>query len=83
MAVYVQPRAAKTEYVGLHGTALKFRVAAPPVDGLANAALCRYLAEACHVPKNSVEVCFGRESRQKRILFKGISAKYIKEIFSI
>ena len=83
MNVYVQPRAAKTEYVGFHGTALKFRVAAPPLDGLANAALCQYLAEECHVPKKSVEVCFGWESRQKRILLKGISGRYIKKIFSI
>ena len=45
LSVHVQPKASHTECVGLHGNRLKFRVAAPPVDGTANETLCRYLAE--------------------------------------
>ena len=45
LALHVQPKAARTEYVGVHGDTLKFRVAAPPVDGAANEEICRYLAE--------------------------------------
>ena len=42
----VQPRASRTEIAGPHGNAIKIRVAAPPVDGLANAELIRFLAES-------------------------------------
>ena len=33
LTVHVQTKASKTEFVGMHGDALKFRVAAPPVEG--------------------------------------------------
>ena len=77
--VHVQPRAAKTECVGLHGDALKVRVAAPPVDGIANEVLCRYLAEEFRVPKASVVVCSGQGGRRKRVLVKGVSTQHVRE----
>ena len=40
----VQPRASRTGIAGLHGDAIGIRVAAPPVDGAANDALVRFLA---------------------------------------
>ena len=79
LSVHVQPRASHTECVGLHGTRLKFRVAAPPVDGTANETLCRYLAERFRLSKSSVVVCSGQESRQKRILMKGVSARRVMD----
>ena len=54
LALYVQPGAKKTEFVGLHGEAMKVRLAAPPVDGKANRALCAFLADFCGVPKSAV-----------------------------
>jgi len=77
--VHIQPRASKNEFVGLHGEALKFRVAAPPVEGAANQALCRYLADRLDVPKSAVVVAFGQTGRQKRVLIKGVGAKRIQE----
>src|SRR5690349_9294235 len=49
LTVHVQPKASRTEYVGIHGNALKIRVAAPPVDGAANDELVRFLADCCAV----------------------------------
>jgi uncharacterized protein (TIGR00251 family) len=73
LKIYVQPKAARTEYVGLHGDALKFRVAAPPVDGAANEALCLYLAERFDLPKGAVRILAGQSSRHKQVLLKGVT----------
>lgn len=56
LTLHIQPGARKTEIVGLHGEALKIRLAAPPVDGKANAALLGFLAKACGVSKSAVEL---------------------------
>jgi uncharacterized protein (TIGR00251 family) len=63
--VHVQPRAARSEIVGMHGDALKVRVAAPPVDGAANAALVELLAAALGIPRRCVRVAAGASSRAK------------------
>jgi len=75
--VHVQPKASKTEYVGMHGGALKFRVAAPPVEGAANEALCTYLAERFGLPKKAVVVQSGHGARRKRVLLMGVTARQV------
>jgi uncharacterized protein (TIGR00251 family) len=77
MNVHIQPRASRTEYVGFHGNALKFRISAPPVEGLANEALCGYLAKVFRISKGSVVICSGQEARQKRVLLKGVSPEQV------
>lgn len=79
MNVHIQPGASRTEYVGFHGNALKFRISAPPVEGLANEALCGYLAKAFRISKGSVVICSGHGARQKRVLLKGVSPEQFKE----
>ena len=67
LRVYAQPRASRDEIAGVHGDALKIRVAAPPVDGEANEALCRFLAKACGVARSAVSVETGDTGRQKTV----------------
>lgn len=67
LTVHVQPGAKRTGAAGLHGDALKIRLAAPPVDGQANEALIAFLAEAFGVPKRQVELISGHASRSKRV----------------
>lgn len=67
LTVHVQPGAKRTEAAGLHGDALKIRLAAPPVDGQANEALIAFLAEAFGVPKRQVKLISGHASRSKRV----------------
>ena len=83
LTVHVQPKAAKTEFVGVHGDALKFRVAAPPVAGEANAALCAYLAKLFGIAKSLVSVSAGHTTRNKRIKLVGINRSRVCEILHI
>ena len=65
LALHVQPGAKRTEVAGLHGAALKLRLAAPPVEGKANAALRAFLAEAFGVPLRNITIVRGEASREK------------------
>lgn len=67
LRVYTQPRASRDEIAGTHGDALKIRVAAPPVDGEANAALCRFLGKLFGVAKSAVAVESGETNRHKTV----------------
>ncbi len=79
LRIYCQPRASKTEIVGLHGDAIKVRLAAPPVEGQANTKLCQFLSKFFGVLRQEVEILSGKGARQKRVLIKG---KTVKEILS-
>lgn len=67
LGLHVQPGAKRTEFAGVHGDALKIRLAAPPVDGKANALLLRFLADAFGVPLRRVTLLRGETSRQKLV----------------
>jgi uncharacterized protein len=65
LRVRLQPRAGRDEVVGERAGAVVIRVAAPPVDGKANAALCAFVAARAGVPKSAVSVVRGHSSRDK------------------
>ncbi len=65
LTLHVQPGAKTTSVAGLHGDALKIRLAAPPVDGKANAALIEFVAHTLGVPKSAVCLKSGQTSRRK------------------
>ena len=69
--VRVIPRAPRTGVDGRRGGAILIRLAAPPVDGAANDALLRFLAETIGVPRRSVRLVGGEKSRDKRIAIAG------------
>jgi len=68
LAIHARPGAKRTEVAGLHGDALKLRVAAPPAEGRANDELLAFLAEALGVSRKSVTVVKGGASRRKTVL---------------
>ena len=70
--VRAQPGARRSEITGVHGDALKIKIAAPPEDGKANAELCEFLARTLGVAKNSVSVISGNSSRSKKVLIESI-----------
>ncbi|MDP2793065.1 MAG: DUF167 family protein [Sulfurisoma sp.] len=71
LALHIQPGAKKTEIVGLHGEALKIRLAAPPVDGKANDCLLAFLADRLGVAGSRLELLAGANSRAKRVKVGG------------
>ncbi len=80
LTLHIQPGAKKTEFAGEHGDALKIRLAAPPVDGKANAALLAYLADLLGVPKSAVNLKSGQTSRRKVVEVRGVLAEDIVRI---
>lgn len=68
IAVHAQPGAKKSVVAGLHGEALKIRVAAPPVEGKANDALTAFVAKALGLPRRTVSIVKGESSREKLLL---------------
>ena len=80
LTLHIQPGAKTTQSAGLHGDALKLRLAAPPVDGKANACLIAFLADTLSVPKSAVELVSGASSRQKRVRVSGLSAADIGKL---
>jgi len=80
LRLHIQPGAKKTEVVGMHGEALKIRLAAPPVDGKANACLLAFLAETFGVARSAVSLISGETSRAKRVHVSGVSGAAAKAL---
>ncbi len=67
LTLHVQPGAKTSAVSGLHGEALKIRIAAPPLEGRANAALITFIAAQLGVAKQLVSVERGSSSRHKTV----------------
>jgi uncharacterized protein (TIGR00251 family) len=73
LRVHVVPNAKSDVVVGEHGEALKIKLRAPAVEGKANAALLRFLAEQLKLPRKAIVVKSGEKSRGKTIQIHGLS----------
>ena len=78
--VRLQPRASKNEIAGLHGHALRVRVTAPPVDGLANEALIDFLSQALQLPRRNVCIVSGFTSRTKVVEISEVRLETIQSL---
>src|SRR5439155_3456 len=74
LVVHVVPRARRTEVSGWHGDAIKIKVAAPPVEGAANAELVRFVAERVGVTRGAVTIASGAAARRKTVAVEGVTA---------
>lgn len=74
LSVKVKPRASRSRVLQVSGLELEASLAAPPVDGAANAELLRLLSEALDVPKSTIRLVLGETSRQKVVEVVGLSA---------
>jgi uncharacterized protein (TIGR00251 family) len=82
LAVRAQPGAKKTAIAGIYREGatvqLKIAVQAPPVEGRANEALIRFLAETFGVAKRSVELVSGELSRSKVFALRGVTLAQVE-----
>lgn len=70
LAVQITPNAKKTEVIGVLDDALKLKLQAQPIEGKANDALVRYLAETLSVPRGAVTITHGHTSKRKLVEVK-------------
>jgi uncharacterized protein (TIGR00251 family) len=78
LRVRLTPRAASSQIDGWDGDLLRVRVAAPPVEGKANRALLRLLAQALDVPPSRLRLVKGQTSREKVIAVEGVSGEDVR-----
>ena len=76
--VRVVPRARRTAVDGERGGAILIRLAAPPVEGAANAALIEFLAGALDLPRRQVSLVGGERSRDKRVRIVGLDERSVR-----
>jgi uncharacterized protein YggU (UPF0235/DUF167 family) len=58
---------------------LRARVTAPPVEGAANAALVRLIADELGVPRRDVRIVSGETGRTKLVAVDGLSSVAVGE----
>ncbi|HEV8296505.1 MAG TPA: DUF167 domain-containing protein [Acidimicrobiales bacterium] len=73
MTVRVTPAARRSEVIDAAGERLRVRLAAPAVDGKANAELRRFLGELFGVRSSAVTVIRGERSREKSVHIAGVT----------
>jgi uncharacterized protein len=73
LEVRARPRARASRVIGVRGGAVVVDLAAPPVDGAANAELIATLARALSIPRREVELVRGDSSRLKVVEVRGIA----------
>lgn len=82
LEVLAVPRSSRNKVVGAHDGRLKIQLAAPPVDGEANAALCAALSEWLSIPRRAVEVTAGATGRRKSVLCRGVTVEEAERALS-
>jgi len=80
LRVFVQPRASRNQFCGIHEGELKLRLTSPPVDGAANECCREFLAKKLKVPKSAVTLISGDSSRHKRIRIAGATTQQIEQL---
>lgn len=83
LKVHLQPRASRNGIDGVQGDALKLRVTAPPLEGRANKALKKLLAEHLRIPPSQIAIITGQRSREKLVQLSGISRAELEKALGV
>jgi uncharacterized protein len=77
--LHIIPNAKIDKVVGEHGDAIKIKLRAPAVEGKANIALRRFLAEKLSIPRRAIVLEHGEKSRDKVIRIDGLTGVDIRD----
>ena len=72
LTLRIQPRASRNQVAGRHGGSIRISLTAPPVDGAANDALIRFLADQLRVARSAVTLVRGHTGRDKTVDVDGL-----------
>jgi uncharacterized protein (TIGR00251 family) len=78
LPIRVLPRSSRNQVLGERDGAIAIKLQAPPVDGAANAALLRFLAQHLDVPQRRIALVSGQAARCKRIRVEGLTADQLR-----
>lgn len=75
IAVRITPRSSRNEIAEiLNDGTVKIRLTAPPVEGQANQALVKFLAQVLDVAPSNIEIVAGQTGRDKLVTILGMTA---------
>jgi uncharacterized protein (TIGR00251 family) len=80
--VHAKPRASKSKVLDVRDGVLRVALAAPPIDGEANAELARVLADALGVAARDVTIVAGQTGKRKIVEVRGIDAALARRRFA-
>ncbi len=82
-SIRIQPRASQNEIIVMEGGGFKIRLTAPPVDGAANDALIRFLADTLSVTRSQIEIVSGHTSKNKIVRIEGIGKEDTERVLKM
>ena len=74
LRIKVVPNSSKNQWVGLFGDRLRLKITAPPVDGKANEAVIKFLAETLKIKSQQIQLLRGITSSSKDFLITGVNS---------
>jgi uncharacterized protein (TIGR00251 family) len=83
LTVRLQPRAKRNAIVEERDGVLRVSVAAPPVEGRANAALCKLIAKRAGIARGRVSVVRGERSREKVVRVEGLALDELRSALGL
>jgi uncharacterized protein YggU (UPF0235/DUF167 family) len=83
LAVRVVPGASSTTLAGTTGNALRIRVAAPAIEGNANAALLAFLAHRLGLRPRALRLATGEHSREKLVIVPGRTPEEVRAALGV
>lgn len=84
LAVQISPNAKRSEVIGVLEDVLKIRLQAQPIEGKANEALVRFIAESLDVPKSAVVITHGHTNKRKllEVSMRDLTAEVVMKMLT-